>query len=52
MAFTGLYVQKLDGNPLFGFVIEPDIYVKSSLDDVLSKKDNVLQEAIRIVKKD
>jgi len=48
--YTGMRVDKLDGNILFNKGILPDYYIENSGDDILNGIDNQLNKAIEIIK--
>ena len=48
--FTGMKVVKMDGSPLFGVGILPDIYVEKTIKGVREGRDEFLEKAIELAK--
>jgi len=51
ISFTGMKVVKLNGHQLHGIGILPDIYVEKTIEGIRNGKDEFLEKAIEIAKK-
>ena len=48
-SWTGLYVTKFDGSPLFTIGVTPDVHVQRTIAGVARQEDELLSEALRII---